>query len=62
MPTSAGSQGLLKQVLKRPNNNYTVRRFKKIKGVEGGGENISQAILAAAAAVAARSARQLSVQ
>lgn len=40
MPTSAGSQGLLKQALKRPNNNYTVRRFKKKKG-----ENMSQAIL-----------------
>lgn len=38
MPTSAGSQGLLKQVLKRPNNNYTVRRFEKK-------ETISQVIL-----------------
>lgn len=28
MPTSAGSQGLLKQALKCPNN-YTVGRFKK---------------------------------
>lgn len=27
MPTSAGSQGLLKQGLKCPNNNYAVRRL-----------------------------------
>lgn len=28
MPTSAGSQGLLKQALKRPNNNCAVRRLE----------------------------------
>lgn len=31
MPTSAGPQGLLKQALKRPNNNCAVRRLEERK-------------------------------
>lgn len=36
MPTSAGSQGLLKQALKRPNNNCAVRRLEEKKNKREG--------------------------
>lgn len=49
MPTSAGSQGLLKQALKRPNNNCAVRRLEGEKKNKREGLYLKPSSAAAAA-------------